>query len=246
MALLEIEKKKTVKVEGMSTDEQVAHLGTLGQDNLGTLNLAPTNYEFKQHNDAAGMNEGHLKTEVGIVSICIATFFLLLIIFGSLGVLGYVGIKVSKLNVQIFPTLSSYSMQQYKDSVIKTYLILGGMLFGTCLLTLILLNLVIKSRFISRYLSKMNVYIYSVFASLINCGMYFSILLLYFLEINKISKRIRNLYESGKIAEKANPNLVEPFKYIVVVLIVIFMIANCFRIMSIVKKKNQFIFEEEV
>ena len=120
------------------------------------------------------------------------------------------------------------------------------MLFGTCLLTLILLNLVIKSRFISRYLNKINVYIYSAFAALINCGMYFTILLLYFLEVNKVTKRVRSLYENGIIVEKANPNLIEPFKYIVVVLIVIFMISNCFRIMSIVKKKNQFIFEEEV
>ena len=42
MGLVEIEKKNVVKIDGMSTDEQVQHLGTLGDENLGSLNLAPT------------------------------------------------------------------------------------------------------------------------------------------------------------------------------------------------------------
>lgn len=246
MALLELEKKKTVKVDGVSTDEQVAHLGTLGQDNLGSLNLQPTNYEFKPQSESSGMSYGHLKKEVSIVKICFTTLFLVAFIIGFTYLAGYLAIKFTKFDFSIFPKMDTYNLEQYNSSLRRTFLILSGMLIGTCFIVLFVYNLVIKSRFLNNYLSKINTYIYSIYAIFINCILYFGVLFIYFFEVNKISKHLKELLETGKILEKVNINTIELFKYAIVVVTVIFMVINCFNIFNIVKDRNNFIFEEEV
>lgn len=247
MGLVEIEKKGTITVDGISTDEQVAHLGTLGEDNLGSLNLAPTTYEYTpMANRDAGMSYGHIKKEASAISLAISTTLLILFIIGFAIGAGYLAMKFGKVSFHIFPQLESYNLQQYNDSLKRCFLILSGMLIGTCILLLIIYNLVVRSRFINNYLSKIGFYVYTIYAVVLNSALFLSVIYCYFLIVNKISSNLKKMLESGVITEAVNINTINLFKYAIVVLVVIFLVVNCFNVVSIIKEKNRFVFEEEM
>ena len=247
MGLIELEKKGTVTINGMSTDEQVAHIGTLGEDNLGSLNLAPTNYEFKQPTiQDQGMHRGRIKKEVGIVSICVSTAFIILFIIGFTALAGFIAMKVTGYDFMIFPKMESYDLSQYNACIRRTFLILAGMLIGTCFIVLFVVNMVIKRRFAYHYVNKVNIFIYSIFAVAVNVFVYLGVIVLYFFEVNRISKHIKSLLDSGVITEKVNTGVLDGFKYAIIVVAIIFMVVNCFNIFSIVKEKNKFVIEEEM
>ena len=247
MGLIELEKKGTVTINGMSTDEQVAHMGTLGEDNLGSLNLAPTNYEFKQPViQDQGMNKGRVKREVGIFSVCLSTALILLFIIGFTTLAGYIAMKVTNYDFMIFPKMESYDLSQYNACVRRTFLILAGMLIGTCFIVLFIINMVVKSRFRNNFICKVNIFIYSVFAIATNVIIYLGVIMLYFFEVNRISKHIKGLLDSGVITEKVNTGVLDGFKYAIIIVAIIFMVINCFNIFSIVKEKNKFVIEEEM
>lgn len=248
MGLVEVEKKGTITINGMSTDDQVAHLGTLGEDNLGSLNLAPTDYEFKQVNPIQdqGMSGGHIKKEISVFSACLSTLLILLFVIGITALSGYVAYKFSKFNFAIFPKLESYNLEQYNTSIKRCFLILSGMLLGTCILVLIVYNVIIRSRFINNYLSNIGVFIYSVFSVIVNASLFLSVIYVYFIIVNKISRIIKGYADSGVITEAVNVNTIELFKYAIIVFCVIFLVVNSFSIVGIIKEKNRFIFEEEM
>jgi hypothetical protein len=248
MGLVELEKKGTVHIDGMSTDEQVAHIGTLGDENLGSLNMAPTNYEFKQTSPIVdhGMSYGHIKKEASVLSTCLSTVLMILLIFGVTILAGFIAYKFSKFNFHIFPVRESYNLEQYNTSMKRCFLILSGMLVGTCVIVLIVVNLVIKSRFINHYLSKVGTYVYSAFAVLVNGLVFMGVIYTYFVIVNKIGTKLNKLLTTGVITENVNINTIELFKYAVVVFCVIFLVINSFNIVSIIKEKNRFVFEEEV
>ena len=248
MGLVELEKKGTIKVDGMSTDEQVAHLGTLGEDNLGSLNMEPTNYEFKQSNPIKdeGMNKGHFKKEANIVKICLSTILILVLIISITAIGGFIAVKVGKIDFHIFPRLESYDLGQYNTSIKRCFLILSGMLVGTCILVLFVFNMVIRSRFINNYLSKLGVFVYSVFAVLVNSSLFLGVIYGYFYIVDRISKLLNNYLDKGIIIENVNIKTIELFKYAVIVVCVIFLVVNSFSIVGIIKEKNRFVFEEEM
>ncbi len=247
MGLVEIEKKGTVTVNGVSTDEQVAHLGTLGEDNLGSLNLAPTSYEYiPPANRDAGMSYGHIKKEASAIGLAISTTMLIAFIIGFAVLAGYLVMKFGKVNFHIFPQLETYDLKQYNDSLKRCFLILSGMLVGTCILLLVVYNLVVRSRFINNYLSKIGYYVYTIFAVVLNSALFLAVIYCYFLIVNKISDNLRKMLESGVITENVNINTINLFKYAIVILVVIFLVVNCFNIVSIIKEKNRFVFEEEM
>lgn len=247
MGFVEVEKKNTVTINGMSTDDQVQHLGTLGDDNLGSLNLEPTSYEYNPSPIRdAGMSYGHVKKEVGIVKICFTTLFILAMVIGITALAGYLAIKFSKVDINLFPKLESYNLEQYNSSVKRCFLILSGMLFGTCILVLFVFNIIVKSRFINNYLSKIGTYIYSVFALVVNAGLFLGVIYVYFLIVNRITSTIKGYVSKGIITETVNVKTIELFKYAIIVFCVIFLVVNSFNIVGSIKEKNRFVFEEEV
>ncbi|MBQ4031564.1 MAG: hypothetical protein II625_07390 [Bacilli bacterium] len=247
MGFVEVEKKNTVTINGMSTDDQVQHLGTLGDDNLGSLNLEPTSYEYNPSPIRdAGMSYGHVKKEVGIVKICFTTLFILVMVIGITALAGYLAIKFSKVDINLFPKLESYNLEQYNSSVKRCFLILSGMLFGTCILVLFVFNIIVKSRFINNYLSKIGTYIYSVFALVVNAGLFLGVIYVYFLIVNRITSTIKGYVSKGIITETVNVKTIELFKYAIIVFCVIFLVVNSFNIVGNIKEKNRFVFEEEV
>mgnify|MGYP007069938291 CR=1 FL=1 len=248
MGLVELEKNGTITVDGMSTDEQVAHLGTLGDDNLGSLNMVPTNFESKKMTQAVdqGMHRGHLKKETSVIKICFSTVLILLFIICFTGIASVVAYKFSKINVHIFPKLESYNLEQYNTSIKRCFLILSGLLIGICFIVLFVLNMVVKSRFINNYLSKVGVVFYSIFTVIVNCLLYLGVIGVFFFIVNKISSMLNNYMIKGIITENVNINTIELFKYAIVVVCVIFLVINSFSLIGIIKGKNQFVFEEEM
>ena len=248
MGLVELEKKSTITIDGMSTDDQVAHLGTLGEDNLGSLNLEPTTYEFKQTNPIAdqGMSGGHIKKEASAIKMCLSTLIILIVIIGFTVLAGFIAYKFSHFSFHIFPKLESYTVEQYNTCVKRCFLILSGMLIGTCILVLFVFNLLVKSRFINNYLSKIGVFVYSLFAVIVNSSLFLGVIFVYFFIVDKILKIIKGYSSKGIIVDGVNINTISLFKYAIVVFGVIFLVINSFNIVSVIKEKNRFVFEEEM
>lgn len=248
MGFVELEKKGTVHIDGMSTDEQVAHIGTLGDDNLGSLNMAPSNYEFKPSGPIVdqGMSGGRIKKEMGVIKACISTLLIILFVFGFTILAGFIAYKSSKLDFHIFPVLESYNLEQYNTSMKRCFLILSGMLVGTCVLVLFVVNVVIRSRFINNYLSKIGTYIYAVYAVIVNTLLFLGVIYVYFIVVNRIGSKLNKLLTTGVITENVNIKTIELFKYAIIVCAVIFLVINSFSIVGIIKEKNRFVFEEEV
>ncbi len=248
MSLVEFDKKGTITVDGMSTDEQVAHLGTLGDENLGSLNMVPTNYESKRMTQAVdqGMHRGHLKKEANIVKICFSTLIILLFIICFTAIAGFIAYKFGKFNIHIFPKLESYNLEQYNTSIKRCFLILSGLLIGICFIVLFIINMVVRSRFINNYLSKIGIVFYSIFTVIVNCLLYLGVIGAFFFIVNKISSLLNRYMVKGIITESVNIKTIELFKYAIVVVCVIFLVINSFSLIGIIKEKNRFVFEEEM
>ena len=111
---------------------------------------------------------------------------------------------------------------------------------------LFVFNIIVKSRFINNYLSKIGTYIYSVFALVVNAGLFLGVIYVYFLIVNRITSTIKGYVSKGIITETVNVKTIELFKYAIIVFCVIFLVVNSFNIVGNIKEKNRFVFEEEV
>jgi len=246
MALIDMQKTYSNKVDGVTSNDLINN-SKVGDDNLGTLNLNATNYEYnpeKVKDD--GMNRGRVKREEGIVSICISTLITAILVFGLTLLAALIAMKFTGVKIDIFPTLDYYSLETYNASVRRSFIILASLLIGVCILIMFSLNLTIRSRFINNFLSKYNIYIYDIFSVFLNCFVYLGIIFLFFYIDNQMIEKINTLYKNGSIVIGVNLNTMELFKYIIIIVTIIFMILNAFNVVSIIHKKNRFVFEEEV
>ena len=125
-------------------------------------------------------------------------------------------------------------------------IILGASLVILCFISKLFINGAIKKVLKKNYLSKLNTYIYDGFITIYNIFYYVVISFGYFRCINNIFDRLESLNETGKIVEGVNIELFGLFKYAVVVVIAVFITLNVLRGVSIVYKKNRFVFEEQL
>ena len=246
MAMVSVEKSNVTKIEGSNT-EDVNKARSIGDDNLGALNINNSSYDFTPSKvKDSGMSRGHVKKEYSLFGICISTICLTLFVFLLTGLIAWIITKVAHVNISVFPYKDSFTAQEFNSCLRRSFLILSGLLIGLCILVLFSINMTVNSRFINHYLSKYNIYIYDVYVLIINFLTYVGIIYIFFMEITKLNNAFKHWLEDGVITEKVNINTINIFKYVVIIVVVIFMVANSFSLVGIIHKKNRFVFEEEM
>ena len=116
----------------------------------------------------------------------------------------------------------------------------------TLLLIVIFINLSVKIRFRKSYLSKTNVYIYGMFICILNVLLYTLLAVVFFNIINSYNTLFVEWYGKNMIDPEASLDILGIFKYVIVVVVAVFMSLNSFRGIAIIHKKNQFIFENHL
>lgn len=247
MAMISVEKSNVTKVEGYNTDD-INKARRMGDDSLGALNVNnDTKYDFTPSRVRdSGMSNGHVKKEYSLFGICISTVCLTLFVFLLIVLVVWLISKFTKVNLSVFPYRDSYTAAEFKVSLRRSFLILSGYLIGLCVLVLFSINMTVNSRFINHYLSKYNVYIYDIYVLIINFFTYMGIVYIFFMEITKLHNSFLRWIDDGVITETVNTETINLFKYVVIIVVVVFLVANSFSLVGLIHKKNRFVFEEEM
>ena len=246
MGIVKIEKDFKSNVN--SSDSYKKQQDILPGSSLTSLNNSNNEYSFDFNNNSAGMNNGRIKNEIGIVPACVKTVLNSILKITIL--LGIVYLIYKYLNIDIdltcFEGNEYLTKDVYWDEFKKVGIIFGASLVILCFISKLFINGAIKKVLKKNYLSKLNTYIYDGFITIYNIFYYVVISFGYFRYINNIFDRLESLNETGKIVEGVNIELFGLFKYAVVVVIAVFITLNVLRGVSIVYKKNRFVFEEQL
>lgn len=246
MAMISVEKSHVTNVEGSNT-EDVNKARSIGDDNLGALNIGNSSYDFTPSKSKdSGMSFGHVKREYSLFGICISTICLTFLVFLICVGVVWLITKFTNVNLEIFPIRDSYTAAEFNTSLKRSFMIFSGLLIGVCVLVLFSLNMTVNSRFINHYLSKYNIFAYDIYVLAINIFTYLGVIFIFFTEITKLHNKFIVWVNDGVIKEAVNTETINIFKYVVVILVVVFMVANSFSLVSLIHKKNKFVFEEEM
>ena len=104
----------------------------------------------------------------------------------------------------------------------------------------------IKSVFKRKYLNKVNVYIYDVFSVILNIIMYSVTSSVCFYYLNMYYDRLEKWQEIGRLVKNANIEIINWFKYAVVIVVAIFIAVNSLKSISIIHSRNEFRLEDEI
>lgn len=238
MGLVNIEKNKETSNTNDNAMNRLAKM-----NNLNNIN-DKFSYRETGNVDNSGMYKGRLKTEESPTIVCLTTITSLVIFFSFIALAIFLTLHFTGYKIQFFPELDTYSVDQYKNGVIQCLIMLSGLLLFACIFVKVSINISIKSRLKKKYLKKVGIYIYDVFIVLINILIYILLAVLFFILVTKISNNIISISDEGRIYGDVNLNLVDLFKWAVVVLIAIFGVLNCFKGIKINHNKNRFVLED--
>lgn len=225
-----------------------------GNDSLSSLNSSSDGYEYHFETErvsaSSGMAEdGGIKNEIGIVSICIRTFLRsILISVIQLFFLGAIVYSLLSFTGWIEPFKSFLSLVITKTSEgFMAYLLSFLLLLFVCCILKGNINGTIRKKFNKYYLRKIHIYIYDVFVVFLNLVLYVGVAFFFFWYVNHYQDvftwlyRIHFMNTSQVVLGKFSY-----FKYVIVILISLFMSLNSIKDIGIIHKKNQFVFDEEM
>ncbi len=243
MAIVKIKKELKSNVNSSNTYNRNDVLPGVS---LTSLNNSNDDYKFDFGNNSAGMSNGVLKNEVNVLPACVRTVIRSLIkIAIFLGII-YLILKYAKLDIDLtmFEGEGFLTQSAYDNEFLKVCLIIGCSLFVSCLMIKFFINGSVKKTFKKHYLSRFNTYIYDGFVVVYNVVIYIIVCVLYFMLINNVYDRMEVLEEAGNLVDGANIELFNLLKYGAVIIIAIFATLNALRGVSLIHKKNKFVFDE--
>lgn len=246
MGIVKIEKELKSNVNRVEAKKRQQEI--LPGASLNSLNNSNKEYHFDFGNNSAGMNNGKLKNEIGIMPACIKTAISSIIkIVVFIGII-FLVLKYAKLDIDLswFSEKSYLTKDSFWDEFLRVGLIMGLSLLIICFITKLFINSSIKRVLKKNYLSRMNTYIYDGFIAVYNVIIYVILAFIYFININKTYKVLEKLRDSKLIVEGINIELFNLFKYGVVIVISVFIALNVLRGISIIYKNNKFVFEEQL
>lgn len=219
-----------------------------GYDSLSNLNGGSCgyNYDFASEHDAPGMGEGKLKNERGLLGAFFQTLVNILVSVLILCGLVYLGVRYLDTSISLFPVRDTYTAMQFNDGLKKCFLISFLVIVFMMFITMIIVNGAVKKVFRKKYLNKINIYIYDFYLVLVNIGVYVLEAFLMFQVVDDLHSDFKLWVETKKILESVNIETIMFFKYVIVVIIAIFMVLNSFSAIGIVHKKNKFVLNGEV
>lgn len=251
MGIIQIEKESKGTVVPASSGKKENVIS--GNDSLSLLNNSSDGYAYdfgaERENLSSGMTEKGIKKEVGIVSICIYTFLrsVLLSLF-HLFLFGGIVYALLSFTGWIEPVKDFLLLVIHKiGKEVITYLLSFLFLFLVCLVVKGNINGSIRKKFRTYYLSKVNIYIYDVFVVVFNLIFYVGVSFFFFWYVNHYQEVFRWLYQIHFMnTYQIEISHFSYFKYIIAILVSLFMSLNSIKDIGINHKQNQFVFEEEI
>lgn len=249
MGIIKIEKDLKANVTGSTTNvkKNVYDIND-SLDSLNNLSAYEGN-DINQDTNVGTKDTARIKNEINIVRACVRTsvksFFssiidiLILggIIFSLLYFTGWIN-KVKSFFINIISRTGETFI---------FYLIGCLILLLCCLIVRGNIRGSIKGIFKYKYLNKMNIYIYDGFIVIWNIIFYIFIAVLFFLLVNNYQD-IFKLLVKVNFMNTANISIegYSYIKYIIVVVISLFLSLNSLRCVSLVHRLNKFVLEDEV
>lgn len=250
MGLIEIEKtnqkKQTPKVTYSDT--------VYRNDTLNNLNnVGNENYVFETEKEriasdnlvSHGMNGNKIQVEGKLFPMCLTTFICSTLLLFVIVTLMYI-VLTSSNSIEIFPYKSNYTAEEFNTYLKRSFIILFGIVSFMSIASMIVINNAVKARFRNNYLSKFKVYIYDIFIVIQNAILYIYEMIVMFSILNDIHYNFVTWQTSGKILGSVNIDTIEIFKYVVVIIMTIFIVINSFSSIDIIHSKNKFILEEQI
>ncbi len=211
---------------------------------LDVLNHAADGFDFDFGRESAGMDDGRLKTEMSLARAIFATIMALAIVIGVLVGIYFVVTNVLDFHFELFAEKNYYTDEFYYSELRSCLILLSAFLIGICLLLTLFINASITGRFKKRYLKKLNIYLYDGLVVFLNILLFVIVGVIYFDIINGLYSDFSTWVKDGSLSSEVNINIINWFKYAVVVIVSLFLSLNSISGIGIVHKKNRFVFEE--
>jgi len=226
--------------------DKTATNGYYKQDTINRLNTTIEQYDFKKDHTKEGMSDGKIKTEQGLISTCLVTLLKTAIILIIISILLYVGFSLLNNNIELFPSQSNYTNNEFNEYLKRTFILLFSILIFICSIIMVIINNIVNSQFRYNYLTKINMYIFNIFMILINASLYIINSYCMFQIVDNLHEKFSLWKKAGTIIGEVNIDTINIFKYVIVSVIAIFIVINAFSICNIVHTNNKFILEEEM
>lgn len=242
---------KLVKVKkefkpNVGQEEMPKQKENLFGDSLDMLNNLNNDSHYDFGSDKVSVNDRDvIKLEEPIVKCCVNTFTKSFLKVGFVCLICYLLLKVFNVDFKIF-LVQDYSKEIFYSELRKLFIIVSIILLLVCILIKISINGSIKSVFKRKYLNKVNVYIYDVFSVILNIIMYSVTSSVCFYYLNMYYDRLEKWQEIGRLVKNANIEIINWFKYAVVIVVAIFIAVNSLKSISIIHSRNEFRLEDEI
>lgn len=244
MAFINVEKDSKTVVKASPQPVQVNQT-----DSLNGLNTVSTKKERKEKKETIkdlGMYKGRLKTEINIVPVSVTTFIKTIIYLLIFALIILLVCLYGDFKLIVFSNKLTFTVKQFNIGLIKYFGFLTVLLVVFSLVVKRAINRSVRGNFKKRYLSKKNIYIYDGVLVALNIILYLILILIFFGIINWINKDLGIMLTNEVLAKGSKVGLINIFKYVALIYLVIMMVLNSFKCIDIVYAKNRFIFDEEI
>lgn len=193
----------------------------------------------------ATMNRNN-KEESSIIESILATLLMVFFIGGIIVGGSLVLLNVLDLKIELFEKNNYYSVEMFNSSL--AMFLITILIFMTILsiVFVFIINTSVKLRFRKQYLSKTNVYVYDAFLCTLNVFVFSIIGVIFFVILNNYNNDFTAWIKEGIVDPGVKLDIVNAFKYVIVVIAALFISLNSLRGISIVHKKNDFIFQNHL
>lgn len=251
MGLIEIERvnrrKKVRRKQPRSNTVYVEqNLKNLNNQNIEQYSFTPELPKEKTPKQSSGMVGQHIQTEGNVTNICLLTFILTAISIIALIAIGFLIFTVFNKYIAIFPKQESYTPDEFNSYLRRSFMILFGIISLLSIISMIIINRNVKDRFKYHYLSKYKVFIYDAFVVFQTTFLYICEMWVMFQVINGLYNNLLTYQTNGLITGSVNIETINVFKYIIVIIMTIFIVLNSFSSVDIIHEKNKFVFENQV
>lgn len=246
MSIIEIVKdeKEEVKVEeaekkpNTKTFEEEITLDSLNSKKRETIKFT--------HNNNVSNKNGENKEECSIIGSIFFTLLIVLIVSGILIGGSLILLNVLDLKIELFQKNNYYSVEMFNSALAMFLITIFIFMVIISIIFVLIINTSVKLRFRKRYLSKTNVYLYDAFLCTLNVFVFSIIGVVFFVILNNYNNDFASWIKDGIVDPGVRLDIVNVFKYVIVVISALFISLNSLRGISIVHKKNDFIFQNHL
>ncbi len=213
-------------------------------------NITYANNEVEEKIEDSSLYKGKLKTESTIFGICfksvLMSYLIFVLICGVIVITYYVLKRFDIFSLQLFKGQDMYTVKEFNNNNLRTMGILAGVTVVLSLIALIAIRWSIRSGLRKKYLSKINIYIYSAFIVILNILFFVLIIMAIFHLLDNLHDQFAILVELEKIDGPVNIEAIIHFKMFIVIITSVILALSSYFDVELIYKKNKFVFDDSV